>query len=362
MDSSTTKILVVDDSALYRQLIDIVLRGVEGVKIVGVAKNGVDALAKIEQLDPDLLTLDVQMPDMDGIELLREIKRRKLRPKAIMVSSLTSQGAQVTTDALMEGAFDFILKPSNKDSTANRQQLREGLQEKISAYREASLARSKRTPRPAKLPDIGAGKVVEPAPTPTAPCEAVLIGTSTGGPEALKIVLSKLPAELPVPVLVVQHMPAQYTQSLAKRLNELCQLEVVEAQNATEAVGGRVIIAKGGKQMKLRRAGHILRVETNEDPREAGVRPSVDYLIRSATEVLDGNALAVIMTGMGRDGLEGCKQLKQAGGYVFAQSQEDCVVYGMPKAVINEGLADRQLTLGKIAAAIARHVKKSRRS
>ncbi len=362
MNDGPTRILVVDDSALYRQSIQNVLRDVAGVLIVGTAKNGVEALAKIEQLDPDLLTLDVQMPDMDGIQVLNEIKCRKLRTKAIVVSSHTSDGAQVTTDALMEGAFDFILKPFGSNPTMNRQQLKEALAAKIGAFREAvnrrpSQPRSRLTTR-----SVAADRLVETTPVPTDACLAVLIGTSTGGPVALKSVLPKLPGELSVPVLVVQHMPAQYTRSLAERLCGLCSLNVVEACDEMEAAAGQVIIASGGKQMKLERDGTKLLVRVTDDPPEHGVRPSVDYLLRSASDVLRGRALAVIMTGMGRDGLAGCRQLKHAGGFVFAQCQDDCVVYGMPKAVIEEDLADRILPLGKIAPAIVRHLNRSRRS
>ncbi len=362
MNSRPTTVLVVDDSALYRQSIQNLLRRVDGVTTVGVAKNGVDALEKIERLDPDLLTLDVQMPDMNGIELLREIKRRRLRPKAIMVSSFTAAGAAVTTDALIEGAFDFILKPSGNDSNANRQQLQDALQQKISAFRESSEAvqPSLQSPVPKQLVDDD--DVAEAAPVAQSACRAVILGTSTGGPAALKIVLPRLPAQLPVPVLVVQHMPATYTQSLAMRLNEICELDVVEATDQMPAVGGRIIIAAGGMQMKLNCRNSQLQVRVTSDPPENGVRPSVDYLLRSTVDVLGGNALAVIMTGMGRDGLAGCRALKQAGGYVFAQSQADCVVYGMPKAVIDQQLADRTLPLGKVAAAVVRHIKRSQRS
>ena len=362
MNTGPTRILVVDDSALYRQSVHNVLREVTDASIVGTATNGVEALEKIENLDPDLLTLDVQMPDMDGIQVLREIKRRRLRPKAIIVSSLTSKGAKVTTDALMEGAFDFILKPSSNDSFANRQQLRDALEEKISAFREASGRCNAIGLRSVVRRPVAADDVVETAPAPDAACQAVILGTSTGGPEALKIVLSKLPTELHVPVLVVQHMPAKYTCSLAARLDEICALHVVEGRDKMEAVAGKVMIAPGGKQMKLELAGSSLVIRVNNDPPEKGVRPSVDYLVRSACNVLGGNALAVVLTGMGRDGLDGCRQLKQVGGYVFAQHQDDCVVYGMPKAIIEADLADRALPLGKIAPAIVRHIKRSRRS
>ena len=226
------------------------MREVSGAAIVGTAKNGVEALQKIEEFDPDLLTLDVQMPDMDGIEVLREIKRRRLRAQAIMVSSFTSQGAQVTTDALLEGAFDFILKPSSGDSAANRQQLRDGLEVKIAAFRESRAAAASES-RTRLRPAVEADQVVETAPAPTAACRVVIIGCSTGGPEALKAVLPRLPAALPVPVLVVQHMPPSSRPALARRLDDMCELEVLEASNNPQPLRRMVLIAPGGRQMKL---------------------------------------------------------------------------------------------------------------
>jgi two-component system chemotaxis response regulator CheB len=304
------------------------------------------------------------MPGMDGIQVLHEIRRRRLRAKAIMVSSLTAQGAQVTTDALMEGAFDFILKPSSRDSAANRGRLRDALEQKLRAFREAAGGRitgSRRALGPARE-QVASNQVVEASPDPADVCQAVVFGASTGGPEALKLVLPKLPLELPAPVLVVQHMPPQYTRSLAARLDEMCELDVVEAGDKTAVIPGKVFIAPGGRQTKLERLGPGLRARVTQDPAENGVRPSVDYLIRSAVEVLGGGLLAIIMTGMGRDGLASCRHLKEAGGYVFAECQDDCVVYGMPKAVIEADLADRTLPLGKIAPAVVRHVKRSHRS
>jgi two-component system chemotaxis response regulator CheB len=203
---------------------------------------------------------------------------------------------------------------------------------------------------------------VETVPDAPSECRLVILGASTGGPAALKTVLPKLPAELSVPVLVVQHMPPNFTRSLAERLNATCELEVVEATDQMPATGGKIIIAAGGKQLKLSARDDQLIVRITEDPPENGVRPSVDHLLRSAVELVRGDALAVIMTGMGRDGLEGCRLLKQAGGFVFAQSRSDSVVYGMPKAIVEARLADRTLPLGKIAPAIVRHVKRSRRS
>ncbi|MGI9474904.1 MAG: protein-glutamate methylesterase/protein-glutamine glutaminase [Rubripirellula sp.] len=362
MNSSPTRILVVDDSALYRQSIHNVLRNEPNAEIVGIAKNGIEALQKIETLDPDLLTLDVQMPDMDGIGVLREIKARRWRTKAIMVSSLTSQNAQVTTDALMEGAFDFILKPSSSDSEANRQQLRDELTSKISAFRDSGRYSRDVSPAVAGRSRDVRHESTGPAPSPKSACRVVMIGTSTGGPAALKAMLPKIPDTLAAPLLIVQHMPAKYTLSLAERLNEICSLEVVEAVNGMEPRSGQAILAAGGMQMKLLQRNGQLMLRVKEDPPVNGLRPSVDYLLHSAIAAVDGDALAVILTGMGRDGLSGCQALKEAGGYVFAQSQSDCVVYGMPKAVTDAKLVDRTLPLAKIAPAIARHVKRSRRS
>ncbi|MGF1579626.1 MAG: chemotaxis response regulator protein-glutamate methylesterase [Gemmataceae bacterium] len=357
-----TRILVVDDSALYRQTLKNTLRGLAETEVVGIAKNGKDALEKIEQLDPDVLTLDVEMPDMNGIDVLREMKRRNLRCRAIMVSSFTSEGAQITTDALLEGAFDFILKPSGGDPEANRQRLLAELTEKIEAFRHTERRTKRKRTRPTTLPGSdGAELDLESTPNPQASCQAVLIGVSTGGPAALKMVLPRIPADFPVPILVVQHMAAHFTTSLAKRLDELCDVRVMEASDDMDIQAGTVVIAPGGKQTKILSQGQRVFAQTTDDPPENNCRPAVDYMFRSASAVWEGNVLGVILTGMGRDGTQGCQNLKAKGGYVFAQAEDGCVVYGMPKAVIEEGLADRVLPFGKIAPAIVRHVKRSRR-
>lgn len=367
MNARPTRILIVDDSALYRQSIRNVLRDIENVDVVGIAADGFEALEKISQLQPDLLTLDVQMPGMDGIELLREIKQRRLSPKAIMVSSFTSEGAKVTTDALMEGAFDFILKPIGDQAHANREMLYRALEEKILVFRSSlDHARfenhgcSDRRPVDTLSTTNPSNGRSESIPIATDACRLVILGTSTGGPAALKHVLPKLPEQFPAAVVVVQHMPEKYTLSLANRLDSICPLEVVEGEHGMNVQAGRIVLAAGGKQTKVVAKGDQLTLDVRDAPAENGVRPSVDYTLRSAVESVHGNSLAVILTGMGRDGLAGCTLLKDAGGHVFAQSQSDSIVFGMPKAIIEAGLADRILTLGKIAPAIVRHVKRSR--
>jgi two-component system chemotaxis response regulator CheB len=349
------RILIVDDSALYRLAIRHALQDLSGVEIVGVAKDGTDALRKIEEYDPDLLTLDVQMPDLDGLEVLQEISRRQLRPKAIMVSSLTAHGAQATTDALLEGAFDFILKPSSRDSAENRRLLKDALAERITAFRQTRHDTASMRPGAASVVTLGTTA----RPRAVTSCQAVVIGVSTGGPAALKQVLPALPADLPVPVLVVQHMPAQYTQALAGRLDGMCRLDVTEAVDGSELKAGTVLIAPGGRQMKVRRRDHRVFIRITDDASENGCRPAVDYLLRSVVSVFGREVLSVIMTGMGRDGFLGCQLLKDQGGHVFAQHQHDCVVYGMPKAIIDGGLADRVLPLGRIAPGIVSHLERS---
>ncbi|MFN9196861.1 MAG: chemotaxis response regulator protein-glutamate methylesterase [Planctomycetaceae bacterium] len=352
-------VLIVDDSALYRQLVRNVLREVPGVEVLGAAKGGQEALDLAAQLDPDLLTLDVHMPDIDGIHVLRELKKRRARCRALMLSSLTANGAQVTTDALLEGAFDFIQKPSGANAETNRVLLRDALTDKITAFR-ASRARRRivsSTARPAETPLVPPS---EEAAAPGFRCEALVVATSTGGPVALREFRPGLPADLPVPVFVVQHMPAQYTRPLAERLNQVCPLEVLEAVDGIAAEAGSVYIAPGGKHLKLERRAGKVRLKLTEDPPENGCRPAADYLFRSAAEIWPGRLMAVVLTGMGRDGMLGCRQIREQGGYILAQHADGCSVYGMPKAVIDEKLAHAVLPLDKLAPAIVQRIRRSR--
>lgn len=349
MNAPGVRVLVVDDSALYRQLVRNVLRDVGGVEVVGVAKSGREALEGVESLDPDLLTLDVQMPELSGIEVLRELRTRRRRARAIMLSSLTSNGAQTTTDALLEGAFDFIHKPNSGDAAANRLRLLEDLTEKINAFRLTLGPRgASANAQPALPPRVG---------SLDRRCEAVVIGTSTGGPVALAELLPALPRDFPAPLLIVQHMPPHYTQSLANRLNERSQIEVVEAAHNQIVAPGVAYLAPGGRHMKVERVGGRTSIVVTSDPPEHSCRPAVDYLFRSAAEVYQGGLVGVVLTGMGRDGTAGSAAIRAVGGYVIAQAPQGCAVYGMPKAVVDEQLAGESLPLARIAEALVRRAR-----
>ncbi|XZE44144.1 protein-glutamate methylesterase/protein-glutamine glutaminase [Pirellulaceae bacterium SH467] len=379
----TTKIMIVDDSSLYQQLVKNVLRSLADVEIVGQAKTGREALAKIPDLQPDLLTLDVQMPDMNGLELLKEIRRRRMPVKAIMLSSLTAQGTQVTTDALLAGAFDFIHKPNSSDAIASRQQLRTLLTEKIEAFQQSrrtsmpvrrsstSVAiRDKAKALAADVPPVresvetedGSDAITSSGDATQQPnrIDAVVIGTSTGGPMALRELIPKLPSDLGVPVFVVQHMPPKYTQSLALRLSEASPLPVLEAVDGMRVEPNHVYVAPGGFHMGLENVMGKPVIRTSSEAHEHNCRPAVDYTLRSACNFYGGNLLGVILTGMGRDGTAGCKRVKEMGGTVFAQHPEGCSVYGMPKVIVEEQLADRVIPLEKMASWIVRFVGKSR--
>jgi two-component system, chemotaxis family, protein-glutamate methylesterase/glutaminase len=367
--------MVVDDSALYRQLVKNVLRNVAEVEVIGLACTGKEALEKIPDLQPDLLTLDVQMPDMDGLTLLQEIKKRRLGVKAIMLSSLTAQGARVTMDALLSGAFDFIQKPNSSDPDQNRTQLETLLGEKISAFQQSrSVSMPKRKPSPSPIrtatqlreesqdvPIPSSEAATRAAPTRQIDrIDAVLIGTSTGGPAALREVIPRLPQTFGVPVFIVQHMPPKYTQSLAARLAEASQVPVHEATDGMKVESGHVYIAQGGSHMGLETVHHRTVIRTSDAPPEHNCRPAVDFLFRSACDVYGGNLLGVILTGMGRDGTEGCRLIKEKGGAFLAQHPDGCTVYGMPKVVVEEQFADRVVPLEKMASWIVRMVEKSR--
>ena len=345
MFEGVLKVVVVDDSALYRQMLLTVLGRIAGVEVVGTAADGDAAVELIARIRPDVVTLDVQMPGRDGIEVLRALKQRGLSPRSIMVSSLTAQGAPTTVAALMEGAFDFVLKPAGSDLHVSRETIQRELTEKLAAVRESMgapvvAAATPPTARPFR-------------PSAAARFDAIVIGTSTGGPQALRAVIPLLPADLPVPVFVVQHIPAQFTGSLAERLDGMSPLRVVEAADGMLVGPGMVLVAPGGRHLGVAQRGERVACVLDDGPRRRGCRPSVDHLLESAARLYDGRVLAAILTGMGCDGLDGCRELKRRGGAVLAQSAAGCVVYGMPKAVSDAGLVDEVVPLEQMATRLS---------
>ena len=331
------RVLVVDDSTIFRKVVRDALAELSGVQVVGVAGDGQAALDKIDQLKPDLVTLDIEMPILGGIEVLRQLKTHDHHPEVIMLSALTERNATVTTQALRLGAFDFVLKPSQSSMEESRQQLRQDLLPKISALQERSeeIREPTKRPNPQSKPELPRAPLVH----ATAP-KVIAIGISTGGPPALCAMLPKLPADLPVPILIVQHMPPIFTRSLADDLDKLCQLVVHEAEDGQRIEPGHVYIAPGGKQMKVCRLGERRFLRVTDDPPERSCKPSVDYLFRSVAHAYQSDALGVIMTGMGDDGSMGCRLLKRNGCKIVVQDEETCVVYGMPRQVVEAGLAD----------------------
>jgi len=343
------KVLVVDDSAFMRNALSRMLSTDGEISVVGTARDGLEAIEKVISLKPDVVTMDVEMPKMDGLTALRHIMERNPLP-VIMVSSITSSGAKVTLDALEVGAVDFI--PKNlSDLSINIVRIREDLLEKVRYFGRRGLLQGRRRPKQAPaLMNPGDLRLAFAAGVRR--IGIVTIGTSTGGPKALQEIIPRLPGNFPVPVVVAQHMPPNFTKSFADRVNQLSQVTVKEAEEGDQLVPGTVMIAPGRGHMRIRRRGIEVTVTISEDPGEFIYRPSVDALFLSVSEIYSDRALGVVLTGMGNDGLRGSTALKQAGGRVFAQNEETCVVYGMPKAVIEGGLTDKVLPIEQIAGEI----------
>ncbi len=349
------RVLVVDDSVVVRKIVTDVLSSDPAIEVVGSAVNGKLALGKVEALKPDLVTMDIEMPEMNGIEAVRAIRARRNRVPIVMFSTLTERGASATLDALSAGANDYVTKPANVGSVAqSMESVREQLIPKIKAL----------TGRPAG-PGAGAARLpaapvaVRPPAPRTAPTKApavLVIGSSTGGPEALARVLPALPASLPVPVLLVQHMPPVFTRQFAQRLDRLSALRVVEAVDGTPLRPGTVHLAPGDHHLTVRGSGRGATTTLSQGPPENFCRPAVDPLFRSAVTAYDGAVLSVVLTGMGSDGRAGASAIRDAGGTVVVQDQATSVVWGMPGAVATAGLADEVLPLDRIAEAITRHL------
>jgi two-component system chemotaxis response regulator CheB len=348
--SRRTRILIVDDSAVIRSLLRTVICADRSLEVVGTASDGVAALQAIESVRPDLILLDVEMPNMDGLATLRALRARSYRMPIVMVSSVTQRGARVTIEALASGASDYVTKPA---SQANRETairvLARDLLPRIQALTASAVEQS---PCPAIAVDRA-----ETLKFSSTPPSVVVVGVSTGGPAALDVLLSAIPQGFPLPVLVVQHMPELFTGPLAERLSQRCSVRVREAMEGAPVVPGVIYLARGDWHMEVlaaTRGGSPPTLHLHKGPLESHCRPAVDVLFRSAATLFGPATLAVVLTGMGSDGLAACRVIRAQGGTVLAQDQATSAVWGMPGSVIQAGLAQRVLPLSAIAPEILR--------
>ncbi len=370
MKENAIRALVVDDSALMRNLISRILNGATDIEVVGTAVNGRFALQKLERLDPDVIVLDIEMPEMNGLEFLEERRKRHVEVPVIILSSVAQRGAKVTMDALSLGAADFILKPSGPVS-GDIHKVGDQLVETVRSY--GRKHRNKRgrpaPPRPVAPEDVGPQPERKPTPVagrdragtagPVKPeaepgeIHLVAIGISTGGPNALRKVFAQVDGSIGVPFVVVQHMPAGFTTEFARSLDRLCPLEVKEAKDGDLLQPGRVLVAPGNLHLTVERKSLSGIVHVTDGEARNGHRPSVDVLFESVAAAYGNHALAVIMTGMGRDGAQEIGSIRRRGGITIGQDEATSVVYGMPKVAYELGHVQQQLPLHEIASALS---------
>lgn len=344
------RVLVVDDAIVVRRMVSDLLAADPDIEVVGTAANGRLALGKLAALQPDLVTLDIEMPELDGLATLVELRKAYPRLPVIMFSTLTERGAVGTLDALARGATDYVTKPTNLGSaTLAQARIREELIPRIKALAGPLPPRQPATPPPPRP----AGP---PGPPRSArlrqPIDCVAIGVSTGGPNALAEVVPRLPADFPVPIVIVQHMPPVFTRFLADRLAASSTLAVREAEDGARLEPGTVWVAPGNYHLLVRRDGEAVRIALTQDPPENSCRPAVDPLFRSVVACYGERVLGVVLTGMGQDGLLGATAIRRAGGTVLAQDEATAVVWGMPGALVHHGEADQVLPLGEFAPAL----------
>lgn len=376
----TVSVLVVDDSSFFRKRLTEILNGTGKIKVIGAATNGREAVEMADRLRPDVITMDYEMPIMNGITALREIMQKRPVP-VLMFSSLSYEGARVTLDALEAGAVDFL--PKNfEDIASSSSELQRILKERILDVAGSTPGRrSDPTPgasRPAPGGDRAASPGSSPARTPSRPAAArrpgasatapvsarvtprhysvVAIGTSTGGPIALQKVLNQLPASFPAPIVLIQHMPASFTPAFAERLNKMCQIEVRQAEDGDMLRPGQALLAPGGKQMMIENKGPHGRVRILPGDGRLTYRPCVDVTFGSLARGYPGKTLGIILTGMGADGQEGCRMMKESGSVVWSQDERTSVIYGMPMAVAKAGLTDAVIPLNEFCARLVEGV------
>jgi two-component system, chemotaxis family, protein-glutamate methylesterase/glutaminase len=352
------QIMIVDDSLVVRRVLTNVLSTDPNLAIAGWASNGRLALAKLQTLRPDIILLDIEMPEMNGLETIPGIRKLLPHTPIIMFSTLTERGAEATLDALALGASDYVAKPSNKNVDATSEAIRRDLIPKIKALchfpvsAQHPLSSALRPVAPTPRSDIR----FHAAPLRSTQLRIVAIGVSTGGPDALARLLLSFPANFPLPVVIVQHMPPIFTTLLAKRLASKCALPVRECQPGDLLVPSCVWIAPGDYHIVVQEEDHRMRLRTHQGPRENFCRPSVDVLFRSVAAVYGANSLGVILTGMGQDGWKGCEALSAAGASVIVQDEASSVVWGMPGIVARSGLAEKILPLDQVGGEIIRRV------
>ena len=345
MPNSRIRVLVVDDSALMRQMLTAILSSDPAIEVVGTAPDPLVAREKSKALNPDVLTLDVEMPRMDGLAFLEKLMTLRPMP-VVMVSSLTERGAEVTMKAMELGAVDVFCKPSDASAGGLQAHARE-LTEKVRAAAHARVRALSDRGRPAVAPTLAVTTIYK------STDRLVAIGSSTGGVEALRDIVLALPADAP-PVVVTQHIPPKFSASFAERLNGLAQVRVKEACDGERVVAGHVFIAPGDRPLEVRRSGAALVLHTHDGPLVSGHKPSVDVLFHAVAEACGSKAVGVILTGMGRDGAEGLLAMRRAGAATIGQDEASCVVYGMPKSAKEIGAVERELPLSRIAEEILR--------
>lgn len=342
------KVLVVDDSGFFRRQITKLLSEDADLEVIDTAENGKDAVEKALRLQPDVITMDIEMPVMDGITATREILRHRLIP-ILMFSSLTTEGAKITLDAMDAGAVDYIPKRF-EDISRNKKEVSRILCEKIHQIGDHGRTRVSYAPKSS----------VEPAATATIQSKPdfkiLAIGTSTGGPIALQTVLKDLPEDFPLPIVLVQHMPATFTPAFAKRLDQICNISVKEASSGDRLKPGHAYLAPGGKQMKVLKQSGQLVIDVDEGDAGLTYKPSVDITFNSIAEVLPNATLAIVLTGMGADGCKGAQKLKAGGSVIWAQDENSSVVWGMPSAVVEAGIVEKVMDLNDIGKQITRTV------
>lgn len=344
------KVLITDDSAFMRKAISIILEKDPGISVVGYARNGEDAIEKVKNLKPDILTLDVEMPGMNGLDALRVIMAENPLP-VLMISSITKDGAEVTFQALELGALDYITKDLSYASL-DIMKFEDEIRNKVKLLSRKKVFPKKQvekpvnkilTSKPAKLFYRNRIKIIA-------------IGSSTGGPGALQVLLTEIPEDIPASIMIAQHMPQGFTKTFANRLNNISKIKVKEAENNDSLENGTAYIAPGNTQMSLKKEGSKLRISITDEPRNTLYRPSINFMISSIANIYGNLSIGVILTGMGNDGLEGIREIKKKKGYAFAQDEKSSIIYGMPKAIVDAGLADKICPIQEMAYEIVNFI------